>query len=217
MKDYACYLFDLDGTLIDTAELIYQCFKYSCRMFGNSEVGRDAVIRHIGLPLRRQLEVHLGPLTDGRAEEIMGAHMEYQLSIYKRYLRAFPTVAEGLAALKRRGKKLGVVTSRRQRTLHLYLGETGLEDSFDVFVSPEMTLRHKPDPEPVLKALELLNCPRGQALLVGDSGFDIECGANAGVDTAFVSWSHTPESSLAIRPTQVIDDVRSLAAAGGQR
>ena len=140
------------------------------------------------------------------------AHMEYQLSIYEHHLKAFPTVAEGLERLKQAGSKLAVVTSRKTQTLTLYLQKTGLYRYFDAFVTPESTDRHKPDPAPVLKALEMLGSGSATAIMVGDSNFDIECGANAGIDTAFVAWSHNPLSSLAVSPTYVIDDLRALVA-----
>ncbi|MBD3390912.1 MAG: HAD-IA family hydrolase [Chitinivibrionales bacterium] len=214
MKDYTCYLFDVDGTLLDTAELIFRCFEYTCRRFAGIEADRDAVVRHIGLPLRRQLEVYMGPLTDERAREITAAHMEFQLSIYEKFLRPFPTVPEGMALLKRAGKRIGAVTSRKQRTLNLYLEQTALREYFDVLVSPEMTSAHKPGPEPAMKALEILGCTARESLMIGDSSFDIECGAGAGMDTAFVAWSHNDASLLPVAPTYVITDLRLLGARG---
>jgi pyrophosphatase PpaX len=210
VKDYACYLFDADGTLIDTTELIYECFKYTCKRFGGFEVERDRVVALIGLPLRKQIENYLGPLDEAKAEEVSQAHMAFQMSIYERHLKLFPSVSEGLSLLKNAGKKLAVVTSRRQRTLRLYLDKMGILGYFDALVTPEMTERHKPDPQPALKALELLDCAAGEALFVGDASYDIECGAAAGTDTAFVAWSANSRNSLNTAPTYVIHDLRDL-------
>lgn len=210
MKKYDCYLFDADGTLIDTVELIYQCFVYTCKRFGNRDIEREEVIRHVGEPLRRQVEQYLGAMDDERYESIARAHMDYQLSIYPKYLRAFPGVAETLARLREQKHTLGVVTSRRKHTLDLYLRDTGLFDCFDILITPEDTLRHKPDPEPLLEALGRLHMDAGRAVYVGDSSFDIECGARAGLDTVFVNWSHTHPDSLAYRPTFFIDHMSDL-------
>jgi len=206
MKQYSCYLFDVDGTLIDTAELIYQCFVFSCNKFAGIEVDRDNVIAHIGLPLRKQLEVYMGPLTNEKAQQITKAHLEFQLSVYKKHLKLFPDIAEMLESLKQAGKKIAAVTSRKQYTSNLYLKETGIHSHFDALVTPELTEKHKPGPEPALKAVELLNCSVDQAILVGDSVFDIECGYNAGMDTAFVEWSHSHSSQLSPQPTYIICD-----------
>jgi len=211
MKDYSCYLFDADGTLFDTTELIYQCFLFTCRKYGHMEISWDHVTRSIGLTLRRQLELYLGPLTDERFATIGGDHMKYQLSIYPDYLRLFPGVAETLSRLRNRGKRCAVVTSRRRQTLDLYLKETGIFDFFDALITPEDTASHKPDPEPVLAALSALKfTDKSAALMVGDSGFDIESGFRAGVDTAFVNRSHNDHLAIATRPTYVLDDLRQL-------
>ena len=210
MKDYSFYLFDADGTLFDTAELIYQCFVYSCRKFGNKHITREEVFCCIGLTLRSQFEEYLGPLSQERFDEIQTEHMNYQLSIYKKYLRAFPGVAESLETLKSKEKKLAVVSSRKIRTLTIYLKETGMYDYFDALVTPNDTQKHKPDPEPALKAISILGAEKNKTLFIGDSVFDIECGRSAGVDTAFVNWSHSNGGLLKVKPTFYIDDMREL-------
>lgn len=210
MKDYEYYLFDADGTLIDTTELIYRCFRYSCKKFGGFDVERERVVGNIGLPLRAQLELYLGRLSDERAEEIQDAHMKHQMTIYPDYLRLFETVEAGLKLLKSRNKTLAVVTSRRMKSLELYLTETGIREYFDVLVTPEMTEKHKPDPAPAEKALELLNADAHAALFIGDAEFDIACGKGAGTDTAFVTWSNNDRSELKTMPTWFIDSLEQL-------
>lgn len=210
MKAYSSYLFDADGTLFDTTELIYQCFVYSCRKYGNREVTREEILPSIGLTLATQFTQHLGPLPAEQLDAIQADHMAYQLTIYRQYLRPFPGVAETLSALKAQGRKLAIVTSRKMRSLGLYLRETGVFDYFDAFVTPDDTTRHKPDPEPALKAMALLGADREQTVIIGDSVYDIECGLNAGIDTVFVNWSHNDGTVLKVRPTFVIDSMREL-------
>ncbi len=210
MKQYTAYLFDGDGTLYDTAEMIYQCFSYSCKKFGNIDVKREEVFSNIGIPLLPQLEHFLGPFSDEKAAEVITAHMEYQSKIYKDYLKLFPGVAETLKQLKKNGKKLGIVTSRKTKTLTLYLEITEIKDLFDVLITPESTRRHKPEPEPAHAALEELDCDASETLFIGDSVYDIACGAGAGTDTAFVSWSYIPISSLTVQPTYIINEMGEL-------
>jgi pyrophosphatase PpaX len=216
MKDYSFYLFDADGTLIDTTELIYKCFVHTCKIFGDMDVSRNDVVKNIGLTLRKQMEVYFGPLTDEQFAARAAEHMKYQLSIYPQYLRVFPTVVKGLEMLRECGKRCAVVTSRRRETLDLYLKKTGIFDYFEVFVTPENTAEHKPDPEPALAALGLLGArDKGEAVFIGDSEYDIECGKRAGIDTAFVEWSHNDPSAFPSSPTYCISDLTQLCPASG--
>jgi len=210
MRDYTAYLFDADGTLFDTTEMIYQCFKYTCKLFGNISVTRDQVFKNIGIPLKTQFEYFFGTLSNDHAEKIMKTHMEYQLSIFKKYLCLFPGVAETIQLLNKNGKKLAVVTSRRMDSLTIYLKYTNIYHLFDVLITPESTEKHKPLPEPAFEALKQLNCKNSEALFIGDATFDIECGERAGMDTAFVAWSKNTPSSLTVKPTYIVSDIREL-------
>ena len=110
MKDYTYYLFDADGTLFDTTELICQCFIYSLDKFGNIKKSKEEIIKSIGKTLRSQFELHLGPLSNEQYDKIQKEHMRFQLSIYKDYLNSFPGVKQGLATLKKQNKRLAIVT-----------------------------------------------------------------------------------------------------------
>jgi pyrophosphatase PpaX len=90
------------------------------------------------------------------------------------------------------------------------LKATGIWDFFDVIITPESTSKHKPDPEPVLAALKELACSSADALMIGDTSFDISCGAGAMVDTALVSWSMHDPATLPIQPTYIISDLSDL-------
>jgi HAD superfamily hydrolase (TIGR01549 family) len=210
MRDYKYYLFDADGTLIDTTELICKCFENTARMTGNSVIEKTDILRHIGLTLKDQMAIHFGNLEPSVFEEYRKIHMQYQMTIYKEYLRLFNGVYETLATLKSRGKKCAIVTSRFKNSLEIYLRETGVVSFFDVIVTPESTEFHKPHPAPALKAMEQLNALPEESLYIGDATFDIECGSNAGVDTAFVLWSINEISSLRAKPTYCIKEMNEL-------
>lgn len=209
MKNYKAYLFDIDGTLIDTAELIYQCFKFSCKKFKNVDVKRETVLAHIGMTLRAQLETYVGTLTDKEATEIEVAHMDYQKTIYQDYLRLFPQVSETLQELKHRGSKVAAVTSRKRYSVEKYLKLLKIYDYFDLLITPESTNKHKPDPEPARVALEQLGVCGGESLFIGDTEYDIRCGASAGTDTAYVTWSNS-ELPKTVSSTYKIDKIDSL-------
>ena len=210
MKDYTYYLFDADGTLFDTTELICQCFIYSLDRFGNMKKPKEEIIKSIGMTLRSQFEQHLGPLSEEQYDEIQKEHMRFQLSIYKDYLKAFPGVKQGLETLKKRNKRLAIVTSRKINSLTLFLKETEIFDYFEIIITPDHTEKHKPEAEPALKAMSLLDAEKHKSVFIGDSLFDIQCGTNAGIDTAFVTYSKTKSDHLAVKPTYFIESLEDL-------
>ena len=210
MKHYDAYLFDADGTLLDTAEMIYHCFVNTCRHFGNREVTREEIFARIGIPLRPQVEMLIGKLSDEQYHEVQQFHMVYQNSIFKQYLSAFPGSGPVLAHLKTIGKRLVIVTSRRIESLSVYLDYTGLAEFFEFCITPAETEKHKPDPEPALLAAQRLGIDPAHCLFIGDAIFDIDCGNSAGMDTAFVLWSTNRAEDLVTRPTYLLSSWSEL-------
>ena len=94
-----------------------------------------------------------------------------------------------MAILKQKNIKLAIVTSKKSDIATRGLKLFQLEQYFDVFIASEHTLHHKPNPDPLLKALDLLNIDPTAAILVGDSPYDILAGKNAGTLTAGVNYS----------------------------
>ncbi|GAK60063.1 HAD-superfamily hydrolase, subfamily IA [Candidatus Vecturithrix granuli] len=217
MKCYTYYLFDADGTLLDSTELIYQSFAYACQKFANFPLTRAQVHAHVGLPVRTLIQSYLGPLSDEEYAEIYQAQLEFQLTTYQHYLSLFPGVLPTLHALKSQGKHLAIVSARKQDTLLVYLRETGIFEYFDAIVSPELTNgTNKPDPAPAFKALELMKGSPEQSLFVGDVSSDIECGHRAGMDTAFVAWSHYTPEELSPQPTLILKEMQDLVHCNGE-
>jgi len=210
MKQYKTYLFDADGTLLDTTELIYQSFLNSCRIFGNYEIDRAEVYKHIGIPLKTQLELYLGKRSDSEYQEIINIHSSYQKQIYKKTLKAFEGVYSNLEKLQKRGAQLGIVSSRTRESLDRYMKYVNIFDFFTVISTPEFTANHKPHPEPVLWAMEQLKADPNDTIFVGDAVFDIQSGNSAEVDTAFVTWGHNSEDHVGGNPTYIISDIKEL-------
>lgn len=208
MKTYETYLFDADGTLFDTIDLICNCFQYIAGKYAGRTLARETIIRGIGLPLAEQIVHHLGTATDHAI--IADDYRDYQMSILGDSIALFPQVAETLQALQDAGKQLGIVTSRKRPSLELMLAATGTAGYFDVLITPEDTGRHKPHAEPVLKAMALLKAEKPGTVFIGDALYDICSGAGAGIDTVFVTWSHSPLASLPTPPTWTIDSMTEL-------
>lgn len=210
MKKYSCYLFDADGTLFDTTELICQCYYNTAKIAGKPDLDKSSVLKYIGMTLRDQMDIHFGPLTEEQYANLRTVHMDYQISIYKKYLKLCTGVLETLKYLKNRNCRSVVVTSRMKPSLEMYLKDTGIFNFFEYFITPEVTNKHKPDPQPALKALELLQCKPEESIFIGDSTFDIECGHAAGTATAFVNWSLSQSDTLRIKPDYFLEDMRDL-------
>ncbi|MBN2442908.1 MAG: HAD-IA family hydrolase [Spirochaetales bacterium] len=210
MKNYSCYLFDADGTLIDTAELIYQSYAHVISRFHGKHVTREEIIAGIGKPLITQLYEFFDWKTPDELKEINDTYEAYQFEIAGDYLKLFPGVKQVLGKLKENGDRCVVVTSRMMPSLSVYFKILGIYDFFDYFVTPDMTEKHKPEPDPVLKALELCESEPHDALMTGDSLFDIQSASAAGVHSCFVTWSQAPFDSTIVAPTYRIDSMEEL-------
>jgi pyrophosphatase PpaX len=192
---YPTVLFDFDGTLVDSGAIIVSSFKHAVRTVLAREVEEEQIAALVGgSPLHDQMRV----LDPARADELVHAYRAHNRPLHDE-LQAFEGVEDLIETLSAQGRTLGIVTAKSRTTVDLAFAVIQLEPYFDVVVTADMTDRHKPDPEPVLKALELLGSDAATTAFVGDSPFDVEAGKAAGVFTVAVSWGkiHPPERLLA--------------------
>ncbi len=103
-------------------------------------------------------------------------------------LECCPGMVDVLERLRAEGRRLGIVTAKRRETIELAFARLPLRDHFDVVVTSDDTERHKPDPEPILFALERLGAGPDEAAYVGDSPFDVAAARAAGVRAIAVTW-----------------------------
>jgi pyrophosphatase PpaX len=188
-----CILFDLDGTLLNTNDLVLESLTYTIRIHTGKDVPFSELYNYFGRPL---VDI-MADLDPSRTDEMVKTYREYNSEKHDVLTKVFPGVPETLAELKQKNIPLGVVTSKMKNLAYRGLRLFGIESYFDVFIAYEDTNRHKPDPEPILKALQQLASPGGkQVLMVGDSPFDIVCAGNAGVTSVAVDWSVHPKEVL---------------------
>ena len=184
--------FDLDGTLADTTELILVTFRDTFAELGIPLRSDEELLSQIGRPLHLQAR----DIDEERAQEIFDLYRRLYDVNHDSLAREFPGVRESLAELRQRGYRLAVVTSKRSRSAHGDLAYYKLAEYFEVVVTADDTARHKPDPEPALKALELLAAPPGDATFIGDSPYDLRCAHAAGVLAGAVEWGPFPREEL---------------------
>lgn len=202
-----CVLFDLDGTLVDTNRLIIESFLHTIRVHQNREGRHEEFVPYFGEPLIDMLE----RVAPGQAEELISTYREFNHRKHDELISGFAGTNETLSELKARGITLGVVTSKMrplaQRGLQLF----GLEQYFQAIVTMEDTTAHKPDPEPLLKALKILGRVTEGVLYVGDATVDIKCARNAGVKSAAVMWSALGrEPLLQLKPDFILESFSDL-------
>ncbi|MFL5992368.1 MAG: HAD hydrolase-like protein [Rubrobacteraceae bacterium] len=199
-------LFDFDGTLVDTTDLIYQSMRHATGEVLGREISRDVLMANVGQPLPRQMEL----LSAEHAEALLDSYRLHNEENHDALIKEFPGVEESLARLKAADVRVGVVTSKRRFSVDMALKKfPGLGDVVDQWVTMEDTTEHKPRPEPLLKGLELLgNVPREQAAYVGDSPFDVTAAKAAGVESVAVSWGAFSEDALrAAEPDHLAPDL----------
>jgi pyrophosphatase PpaX len=190
---YPTVLFDLDGTLVDSGAIILASFKHAARTVLARDVEEEQIAALVGgSNLHDQMRV----LSPAHVDELVRVYREHNRPLHDE-LQAFEGVEELMETLSEQGRKLGIVTAKGRQTVDLAFGVLSLERYFDAVVTADMTDRHKPDPAPVLKALELLASEPANAAFVGDSPYDVAAGKAAGVFTVAVSWGKIhPEERL---------------------
>jgi len=212
---YAGYLFDLDGTLVDTAPDINVALNAALTAAGLEPV-TEAHTRHwVGHGAKVLVEQALDH--QGRSRDAVEPLREAFIAHYERHIavhsRPYPHVVDTLAALRDRGARLGVVTNKMTRLTLPLLQALDLERWFDCVVCGDTTARPKPAPDPALHAAALLGLGVQHTLFVGDSDTDVNCARAAGCAVVCVAdgYNHgiPPEQLGADR---VIASFRELLA-----
>lgn len=204
---FKAVLFDLDGTLIDTNNLILESYKHTFKKHLDYIPNDNEIVKYFGEPLK----ITLSRFDSERIEEMYRTYVEYNEMNHDSMVKEMDYARETLEELKSKGILLGVVTSKRRIMAERGLRLFNLLDYFDVVITPEDTVKHKPDPEPILKACEKLKFEPKDVLFVGDSNFDILCGKNAGAKTCLVKYTMLDlEELLRYEPDYVIEDLREI-------
>ncbi|MDO5331183.1 MAG: HAD family hydrolase [Bacillota bacterium] len=190
---YKAALFDYDGTIVDSNGVIVASWNYMCNKFIGHQLPEEMLVKTFGLPLldafRAVADEYGLEVTDDLLKEMDKAYTGYQ---YEHTLQGYPTFDGMIDLIKRlhaEGVKLAIVTSRRKKSLYEGLERYGILDCFDSIICDESTNIHKPEAEPALLACRGCNVDPKDALMIGDSRFDIACGNNAGCSSCFVNWS----------------------------
>jgi pyrophosphatase PpaX len=210
-------LYDFDGTLADSTELIMRCYRHTMTTHLGDCPPDEEWLSGFGTPLETQIARFARDSAEHDA--MLATYRAHQDEHHDTLLGPFPGAVETIAELDRRGVRLAIVTSKLRRGTLRGMELCGLTDLVDVVVTPEDVANAKPHPEAVEVALARLGVAPGEALFVGDSPHDLVAGREAGVRTAAALWGPFPrEALLAERPDYQLErqeDVLDLV--GGPR
>lgn len=181
-------IFDFDGTIANTNNIIIASWQSTFKRY----LGHELPVREIEATFGETLYDTIDRLIPGeQVDEVVAHYRNYQDTHQEEYrVYVFEGVRELMAELKARGYKIGIATSRTINSLSRYLHALGMEGCADEIVTMEDVTRHKPHPESVNRVLERFGAPADEAIMIGDTKYDIGCANNAGVDSVLVGWSH---------------------------
>jgi len=207
-------LFDLDGTLINTNELIIQSFLHTLEKYYPNKYTREDVLPFIGPPLYDTFAA----MDKERVQEMIDTYRAFNHAQHDVLVKEYDTVYETVKALHEQGFKLGIVTTKIRSTVLMGVKLAKLDRFFDCIVTLDDVERAKPDPEPIFKALKQLESAPQETIMVGDNYHDILAGKNAGTKTAGVAWTIKGREYLEqYHPDYMLDKMSDLLAVVGVR
>lgn len=206
-------LFDLDGTLIDTNELIISTYLHTLEKYYPGKYKREDVLPFLGPTLHEVF----GAMDSERVEEMVLEYRTYNLANHDALVKEFVGVMETIETLKKKGYKLAIVTTKREDVAFKGLRLMKLDHFFDVMIAYDHVKKVKPDPEPIFLALEKLGSKPEEALMVGDNFHDVLAGKNAGTKTAGVAWTIKGRDYLAkYEPDYMLENMTDLLTILGE-
>ena len=196
MKEYKTYIFDLDGTLLNTLNDLAASTNYALRSVGLPEHSIDDVRRFVGNGVRKLMERAIEGGDKNRLFEKAYAtfrahYLEHGLDTTKPY----PGIMEMFAKLKAEGKNTAVVSNKfydatQELVRHFF------SDYVSVAIGERENIRKKPAPDTVIEALKMLGVGKEDAVYIGDSDVDVNTAKNAGIPCISVLWGFRDKDFL---------------------
>jgi pyrophosphatase PpaX len=204
-KRLSCVIFDVDGTLTSTNELIFAAFNHLTRTHLGYESSPRDIVKLFGPPEEGAIEKVFGPSrTPAMMDELCTFYRDHHASL----ARLHEGMEDALRILNDHGIRMAVFTGKGRRTAAITLGVLGIAHYFDKVVTGNDVSRYKPDAEGIRQILSAFGVTAGETVMVGDSMADVRASRDAGVVMAAVLWdSYDRERVLDARTELVFHTV----------
>ena len=205
-------IFDFDGTLCDTRSNIIIAFRATMEHLGLEMRDEETCGATIGLTLRDGFKSMYPDFDDAKIDYCVETYRQIFAERRKELMPdLFPGVKETLEALRKRGHRMTIATSRLTDSLMLFMRHHGIDHYFEYAVGSDSVTHHKPHPEPALKTLQELNIAPSEAIMVGDMPVDIAMAHNAGIRAIGVDYGNATREELeAAEADWIVDDITKI-------
>jgi len=176
-------IFDIDGTILDTEQIVLKSLQKVLKDELNKEVQLHELRFALGIPGKETLK----KLNISNIEEVHPKWSKAELE-FLHEVSVFEEIEDVLKELSLRQLKLGIVTSKTKKDLNEGFEPFGLNGYFGHIICACDTVQHKPKPDPLVACLEKLDVPYDSAIYIGDSIYDMQCAKSAGVKFALALW-----------------------------
>lgn len=201
-------LFDLDGTVIDSGAIILASMRHAAKEVLGAEPPDEELMSAVGGP---GLEAQMHALAPDRVDELVMVYRAHNEPLHDE-LVCCEGMDEVLVRLKDEGRRLGIVTAKRRKTVELAFAKVPIGHLFETVVGGDETERNKPDPEPLLLALERFGAQADETAYVGDAPFDVKAAKAAGIYSVAVTWGgiHSRGRLAAEKPDAIVETAEEL-------
>jgi pyrophosphatase PpaX len=208
MKRYDCIIFDMDGTLTQTNQLIYDTFNHIAGRYINKHLTNTEIHALFGPPEEICIENMIGTQNAGTA---MAEYYSFYRNEHERLAVLYPGIIEILDFLRSQQVRLALFTGKGRRTTDITLEQFAISSYFEMTVTGDDVDEFKPSGNGIRKILERFSLPSGSVLMVGDAVADIKAARETGVEIASVVWdSYGKEDVLNLSPDHLFNDVGSF-------
>jgi pyrophosphatase PpaX len=201
-------LLDLDGTVVDSGAIILASMRHATRTVLEREIPDRELMAAVGGP---GLEEQMRALAPDRVDELVRVYRDHNEPLHEE-LVCCDGMDDLLVRLKDEGRRLGIVSAKRRRTVELAFARVPLGHLFDVVVGGDETERQKPAAEPLLLALERLGARPEEAAYVGDSPYDMAAARAAGLYAVGVTWGGMHSREALEDADTIVDSAEELLA-----
>jgi len=207
MPNFSTFIFDVDGTIAQTNELIFESFRHVAKKHLNKNVSDEEIISLFG------------PTEDVILEEWMKEnykiaredYFNFYTNNHQTLARAFDGLEEVLKLLQSHNKNIAIFTGKGADSSRITLEQIGFDKYFSYVISGDDVIDHKPAPEGLLKIVDHFGIDKSEALMIGDSPHDITASRDANIEIASVVWdSYAKDEVISMKPNYLFNTVNEF-------